>query len=159
MEQTGDINYRNEDCGLSSFLCFVLTIIFIIFLIRLYIRNQRIEMYKKYQRLKKQHKQNSCGCSSGITEGFSDFTPKNNYSNYIVAAELDKDIISSHNEFANEMKPFFKTDGLQVRSTDYPEIPWVGLRRPNYNIPMSPDLRQVQSIYPNEYKQKETLIF
>lgn len=67
------------------------------------------------------------------------------YSNYVLNTGLDQSVIESHRRFTDDLQnSTARTSSMQTElSSDVYDNPWVGLRRPNTDVKVSKEARQV----------------
>lgn len=88
---------------------------------------------------------------SGVSEGFS------SYNDYVMDTGLEPSVKESHNRFIDEIKS--RTSGASAQTTfshETVENPWVGLRRPAYDVDVSEDARVVPSSYKYQMSTNNT---
>lgn len=88
----------------------------------------------------------------------------NDYNDYLLSSGLEKSVIDSHRQFVNDIQQTTNGPSAQtVLSSEIYDNPFVGLRRPDLNIYVDPNARQVTSTeqwqYPGATKYDSTGLF
>jgi hypothetical protein len=76
------------------------------------------------------------------------------YNDYLLSAGLEKSVVNSHNQFVNDISNTHATSGsskMTELSGDVNDNPYVGLRRPDYNVNIDENARQVPSASAYQY--------
>ena len=77
---------------------------------------------------------------------FERFVPEQSWNDVIKKMSLDPQVSKSHENFVNSQNMLPTSARLTVRE-DVEETPFVGLRRPNYQVPISNSARTQPSVY------------
>ena len=73
------------------------------------------------------------------------------YSNYVLSNGLEQSVLSSHNQYVEDIDARKSGSSADtVTSHDENINPWVGLRRPSYDVVVSPHAREVPSQTPEQ---------
>ncbi len=126
-----------------------------------------IVVYMLFKPTAGQKKKQSCAMASrsDMNASHPESSPLlNDYNEYLLTAGLDRGVIDSHKQFVNDVAQ--TTSGastLTALSGDVDDNKWVGLRRPNYNVYVDPEARQVTSAeqwqYPNAKRYDSSGLF
>jgi hypothetical protein len=76
------------------------------------------------------------------------------YNDYLLTAGLESSVVDSHRQFVSDIQKTTTGASAQtVMSGDVLDNPFVGLRRPNYNVAVDPNARQVPSAFAHQYSK------
>ncbi len=90
-------------------------------------------------------------------------TATGDYNDYLLSTGLEKGVIESHNQFVNDIQTTTGASAQTVLSSDVYDNPFVGLRRPNMNVYIDPESRQVPTAeqwqYPTSSRYSNSGLF
>jgi hypothetical protein len=95
--------------------------------------------------LKRRSRFTAGGMNETVPE-FERFVPEQSWNDVIKKMSLDPQVSKSHENFVNSQNMLPTSASLTVRE-DVEETPFVGLRRPNYQVPISNSARTQPSVY------------
>ena len=123
----------------------VILVVFVIFLLYLYCTHNTKPRCKK--NIRRNYR----------TEFMSDDIKYDDYNDFVLTNGLEQSVIDSHKKFADELQN--KTSGSSkntVFSHDIEVGPtWVGIRRPEYIVPIDPTAREVPSVRESDFPKNK----